>query len=177
MWNSLLLIIGCWDSKETYTLPSNTGPHEPHIIKKEISDVNAATGSENDDGMPPPPNESEGCRSTHNWRNKSPKNGTGIKFSTTFITTDPIDNLLVDFINPEGEIIYGTICPNGNISIEVPKDLGEIYIAIFVDENQNGPSKDDLQGFSDTFLIQNEDVHLSPISSSEKLIPKFNYAE
>ena len=72
--------------------------------------------------------------------------------------------VLIDIIESEhGELQYGVVCKGQHPSFNIPKMLGTVRLAVFVDENQNGPSKEDTQGMSDIITITDTDIQIPKI--------------
>jgi len=72
--------------------------------------------------------------------------------------------IMVDIIESQhGELLFGVVCQGTEFSFKAPKMLGEVRVAIFVDADENGPSKTDVQGITDLFTITNEAISLPKV--------------
>lgn len=73
-------------------------------------------------------------------------------------------DLMVDLIQSEhGELKYGVTCKGTAFSFQAPKMLGSVRLAVFIDADQNGPTKNDTQGVTDPFLITDQPVTVSSV--------------
>ena len=158
-----IILFACLDSKQEVVLPSTGNP-------------NPSDNSEGLEPNVPPPTLDDGCQATHTWQKNAPKANTGVTVTSTLDTSRVVDGILVDFLLTDGEIAYGIMCPSRTISVEVPTNLGTVSLAVFVDANQNGPSKDDLQGVSKPISITTENIDVPSISLSTTPVPLFNFA-
>jgi len=167
-----MLLYGCIDSKETYVLPSSV--EEQRAKEKSSSSLPVNENNPVTD-IPPAPNITDGCRISHMWEESNPKEGKGIQLTGTLNASRPADIVIVDLINRDGEIVFGFLCPSKTIDIAIPKNLGQIYAAVFIDANNNGPSKDDLQGLSKKITIAETEITLPEIELSTDPISMFNF--
>ena len=119
-----------------------------------------------------------GCIISHQWEKLRSQEVEKINFKTSLDTTKPVQTLLVDFVSPKThEVQVGIICPSKEIDINIPKNLGQVQLAIFVDNNENGPSADDLQALSELFFVREESVSMDKIPLSETQISFYNFKE
>ena len=83
------------------------------------------------------------------------------------VTLDPKvigHQIMVDIIEAQhGELQFGVVCQGTEFSFKAPKMLGEVRVAVFIDADENGPSKTDVQGITDLFTITDEPIALSKV--------------
>jgi hypothetical protein len=120
----------------------------------------------------------DGCILSHDWRDLRSDDVEKVLFRASFETDEPVQQLLVDFISLEtGKIEAGIICPSKEIKVDIPKNIGLIQVAIFIDNNQNGPSVDDLQGISEKIEIKDEEITIKNITLSDTPLSYYNFKE
>ncbi len=84
--------------------------------------------------------------------------------------------VMIDLIESSfGELKYGLVCSGTNPTLRVPKMLGTVRVAAFVDADINGPSKNDLQGMSKPITITDQDVSIPTITWSDTPIEFYNF--
>mgnify|MGYP007047380258 CR=1 FL=1 len=72
--------------------------------------------------------------------------------------------VMIDVIESEhGELKYGVVCKGQNPSFSIPKMLGTVRVAVFVDADKNGPSKADAQGMSNIITITDNDIEIPTV--------------
>ena len=120
----------------------------------------------------------DGCIISHQWKKLRAEDVKKIKLKASLQTPKPIQTLLVDIVSTESkEVQVGLICPTKEIEVEIPKSLGEVQLAIFIDNNGNGPSEDDEQALSELFTVTDKDISLPDISLSDSPISFYNFKE
>lgn len=86
-------------------------------------------------------------------------------------------DLIVDLIQSEhGELKYGVTCKGTAFSFQAPKMLGSVRLAVFVDADQNGPTKNDTQGVTDSFIITDQPVTVSSVEWSTGPLSYYNFS-
>lgn len=124
------------------------------------------------------PKASDGCIISHNWKELRSEDIEKVIFKASFETEEFVQHLLVDFISPRTrEVKAGIICPSKEIEVAIPKNLGIVQVAIFIDSNQNGPSVDDLQGISEQIEIKDEEITITNITLSTTPLSYYNFKE
>ncbi len=84
--------------------------------------------------------------------------------------------VMIDLIESSfGELKYGLVCSGTNPTLRVPKMLGTVRVAAFVDADTNGPSKNDVQGMSDPITITDQDLSIPTIQWSTTPIEFYNF--
>ena len=113
---------------------------------------------------------------SHQWKDLRAKEIEKITFSASLDTSESVQMLLVDIISPTAnEIQVGIMCPSKDIELEIPKNLGQVQLAIFIDNNNNGPSADDIQTLSKQFDISDKNISLGKIPISDTPITFYNF--
>ena len=83
---------------------------------------------------------------------------------------------MIDFIQSEhGELQYGVMCRGTEFSFQVPKMLGNVRVAVFVDKDHNGPSKGDVQGVTESFMITDQPVTIPTVEWSTGPLSYYNF--
>ena len=86
------------------------------------------------------------------------------------------EELMVDIIQSEhGELQYGVMCKGTAFSFQVPKMLGSVRAAVFIDKDHNGPSKGDPQGVTKPFTITDQAVTAPPIVWNTGPLSYYNF--
>lgn len=78
--------------------------------------------------------------------------------------------VLVDFILPTyGEVQYSIVCKGSELHFPVPRMLGKVSVAVFVDETEDGPSATDPQGLIEGVEIATDNIDLGTIELNASL--------
>ena len=168
-------LLACTDDKQEVVLPLRMAPD---ITKAtDVAPIDEPDSVTPTSTSAPEPPTIDGCQATHVWQQKAPQPTSGVTVTAKVETAQIINELLVDFLLSDGEVTYGIKCPSNTISVDIPANLGTVRLAVFVDNDRNGPSKSDLQGVSQPISITTNAVSVPPISLSETPVPLFNFAE
>ena len=86
-------------------------------------------------------------------------------------------DLMVDLIQSEhGELKYGVTCKGTAFSFQAPKMLGSVRLAVFVDKDQNGPTKNDIQGVTSPFTITDQPITVSSFDWSTGPLSYYDFS-
>lgn len=120
----------------------------------------------------------DGCIISHQWEALRAEDVEKISLTTKLDIETPVQTLLIDIISPATrEVQVGLICPSKEINVNIPKNLGNVQLAIFVDNNNNGPSADDIQALSVMFTVGEDPISLQKIPLSGSTISFYNFKE
>ena len=168
-------LIACTDDKQEVVLPSTVPADAMTVTDADpAGNSNPVAAAPVDDPTVP---FGDGCQATHVWQQQAPRSDSGVTVNSTVETDRIVDEILVDFLRTDGEVAYGIKCSSKTISADVPSNLGTVRLAVFIDSDRNGPSRSDLQGFSQLISITTSAVTVAPISLSTTPVPLFNFAE
>ncbi len=86
------------------------------------------------------------------------------------------EDLMIDFIQSEhGELKYGVTCRGTEFSFQIPKMMGSVRVAVFIDKDRNGPSKEDIQGVTDSFTVTDQPITIPPVEWSTDPLSYYNF--
>ena len=118
----------------------------------------------------------DGCMATQKAQDEEKNFSSFLRLQTRFTEMQSNQILLGDILSPEsGEIHWQFTCIGSEIAIDVPSNLGKVQLAVFVDDDKNGPSSNDIQGISPVFFLEQTDIQLDPISASTDASSFYNF--
>jgi hypothetical protein len=102
----------------------------------------------------------KGCRVTQFWAPTMSEQKMNLISGQILYDKEATVPYLIDVISVENNAaIFGVECATQNeFSVNIPQDLGEVWLFVFADIDGNGPSKTDPQGKSDNIIIKQQSI-------------------